>query len=66
MLQTLAKSVRDLQRAYTKALGPYRPELHYMRGPGPACNAKRAGIAPCAPVRANTSPALSEIANAHA
>jgi hypothetical protein len=37
-----------------------------MRGPGPACNAKRAGIAPCAPVRADTAPALSEIANAHA
>jgi hypothetical protein len=22
----------------------YRPELHYMRGPGPACRAKRAAI----------------------
>jgi hypothetical protein len=22
---------------------PYRPELHYMRGPGPKCRAKRAG-----------------------
>jgi hypothetical protein len=22
------------------ALRPYRPELHYMRGPGPACRAK--------------------------
>jgi hypothetical protein len=21
----------------------YRPELHYMRGPGPACRAKRPG-----------------------
>ncbi len=21
-------------------LSPYRPELHYMRGPGPACRAK--------------------------
>ena len=20
---------------------PYRPELHYMRGPGPACRAKQ-------------------------
>jgi hypothetical protein len=25
-----------------KALDPYRPELHYMRGPGPACRAKQA------------------------
>ena len=23
------------------AFDPYRPELHYMRGPGPACRAKR-------------------------
>lgn len=22
------------------AVRPYRPELHYMRGPGPACQAK--------------------------
>ena len=25
-----------------KAFDPYRPELHYMRGPGPACSAKQA------------------------
>ena len=25
------------------ALRPYRPELHYMRGPGPACRAKNGG-----------------------
>ena len=25
-----------------RALDPYRPELHYMRGPGPACRAKLA------------------------
>ena len=25
-----------------KAFNPYRPELHYMRGPGPAC-ARRLG-----------------------
>jgi hypothetical protein len=24
------------------AFNPYRPELHYMRGPGPACRAKHA------------------------
>ena len=23
-----------------RAFNPYRPELHYMRGPGPACRAK--------------------------
>jgi hypothetical protein len=25
---------------FTKAFNPYRPELHYMRGPGPAWRAK--------------------------
>ena len=24
--------------------GGYRPERHYMRGPGPACRAKHAGV----------------------
>jgi hypothetical protein len=27
---------------FARALDPYRPELHYMRGPGPACRAKQA------------------------
>jgi hypothetical protein len=27
---------------FMRALDPYRPELHYMRGPGPACRAKQA------------------------
>ena len=26
-----------------KAFDPYRPELHYMRGPGPAWHAKHPG-----------------------
>jgi hypothetical protein len=25
---------------FSRAFDPYRPELHYMRGPGPACRAK--------------------------
>ena len=25
-----------------RAFDPYRPELYYMRGPGPACRAKQA------------------------
>jgi hypothetical protein len=27
---------------FLRAFDPYRPELHYMRGPGPACRAKQA------------------------
>ena len=33
----LGQFFRDLTR---DALRPYRPELHYMRGPGPAYRAK--------------------------
>ena len=32
----LLAEIADLFRSLTKALlDPYRPELHYMRGPGP-------------------------------
>ena len=27
---------------FARAFNPYRPELHYMRGPGPAWHAKHA------------------------
>jgi hypothetical protein len=30
----------------TRAFDPYRPELHYMRGPGPACRAKQMALSP--------------------
>lgn len=33
--------IRDFwHQFFTRAFSPYRPELHYMRGPGPACRAK--------------------------
>ncbi|WP_027580330.1 hypothetical protein [Bradyrhizobium sp. Ai1a-2] len=28
---------------FIRAFNPYRPELHYMRGPGPAWRAKHRG-----------------------
>jgi len=31
---------------FVRAFDPYRPELHYMRGPGPACRAKQRGLSP--------------------
>ena len=40
MLQNFTTAVRELQRAFSDAFNPYRPELYYMRGPGPACHAK--------------------------
>jgi hypothetical protein len=34
-------ALATLRRQARKALSRYRPERHYMRGPGPACMAKR-------------------------
>ena len=31
---------------FARAFDPYRPELHYMRGPGPACRAKQRAVSP--------------------
>jgi len=40
MLQNFTIMVRELQRTFSDAFNSYRPELYYMRGPGPACRAK--------------------------
>jgi hypothetical protein len=37
----LAVLVEVWQRLIQIASAPYRPELHYMRGPGPACRARQ-------------------------
>ena len=38
-----APAIRGFWRLFfLRAFDPYRPELHYMRGPGPACRAKQA------------------------
>jgi len=66
MRHNLTKTVRELLRTFTHAFDSYRPELHYMRGPGPKCHAKRAGVASAAPAGAGQAPALREIAKAHA
>jgi hypothetical protein len=42
MLQNFTTAVRELHRTFSDAFNPYRPELYYMRGPGPACRAKAA------------------------
>jgi len=40
-------SIRSFWRQFfARAFDPYRPELHYMRGPGPACRAKQAVLSP--------------------
>jgi hypothetical protein len=40
MLQNFTSAVRELQRTFSDAFNTYRPELYYMRGPGPACRTK--------------------------
>jgi len=36
----LAAEFADILRQLKSILDPYRPELHYMRGPGPKWHAK--------------------------
>jgi hypothetical protein len=38
----LASELADLLRTLKALYDPYRPELHYMRGPGPKWHAKHA------------------------
>jgi hypothetical protein len=67
MWLNLAKAVHELQRTYGEAFNAYRPELHYMRGPGPKWHAKRPGLPPAAAtVAADAGRALAEIAGVHA
>ena len=43
---SFAHMLASLWREITRdAVRPYRPELHYMRGPGPAWHAKHGGRA---------------------
>jgi hypothetical protein len=38
---SLIREIREFWRQFfVQAFNPYRPELHYMRGPGPAWRAK--------------------------
>jgi hypothetical protein len=67
MRGNLTETVRELARSFAHLLDPYRPELHYMRGPGPKWHAKRAGAATNRPrPMAETIPGLREIAKARA
>lgn len=45
MGRTITSAIRELARTFALAFDPYRPELHYMRGPGPKWHAKWANPA---------------------
>ncbi len=66
MWRHFADAVRELRRSFEQAFDPYRPELHYMRGPGPKWHAKRAGAGTAAAPIAAESAALRDIVDAHA
>ena len=44
MCRELAETVSELWRTIGQAFDGYRPELYYMRGPGPKWGAKHSGI----------------------
>jgi hypothetical protein len=44
MLRDFSKALRELLAIPGEAGGAYRPDLHYMRGPGPKWHAKHAGF----------------------
>jgi hypothetical protein len=62
MCSDFAHAVRKLWQTFADAFDPYRPERHYMRGPGPKWHAKRGGTVTAA---ADTT-SLREIAGSHA
>ena len=67
MWRHFTKALRELQRSLAESGGSYRPDLHYMRGPGPKWHAKYGGLAPKAMPVARTAPkALREPVKHHA
>jgi hypothetical protein len=51
---------------FLRAFDPYRPELHYMRGPGPACRAKQQALSPAVQsMVAEIRAAKAQAASAH-
>ncbi len=45
MWRDVSKTLRNLRRTLGAGFGgSYRPDLHYMRGPGPKWHAKHAGF----------------------
>jgi hypothetical protein len=44
MWRDFSKALRELVQIPGESGGAYRPDLHYMRGPGPKWHAKHAGF----------------------
>jgi hypothetical protein len=65
MWRNLTKAVREFQRSMGEAGGSYRPDRHYMRGPGPKWHAKYGNLAPKTAPAVGTSPAALRGAAEH-
>jgi hypothetical protein len=46
MLREINKTLREIWRLSVPGGGVYRPDLHYMRGPGPKWQAKYGNLYP--------------------
>jgi hypothetical protein len=72
MWRNLAKAFREMRRSVAKGGASYRPDLHYMRGPGPKWHAKYGHLTPRSALietSAKTAPESSgrlDIAERHA
>jgi hypothetical protein len=67
MLRDFSKALRELWHASGEPCSAYRPDLHYMRGPGPKWHAKYDSLLTrTPPSTAPDAPALHEVAEHHA
>jgi hypothetical protein len=67
MLRDFAKALRELRRVFGEAGGSYRPDLHYMRGPGPKWHAKYGSlVAASAPAERQAAEAIGKFAQRRA
>ena len=63
MWRDLSKALRDLRRTLGEAGGTYRPDLHYMRGPGPKWHAKYGNlVAKSSATVSSAAPTLRDVA----
>ena len=65
MWRNFTKAVRQLQRTFADGSGTYRPDRHYMRGPGPKWHAKYGNLAPKDMPTARTARAVMREAAGH-
>ena len=62
MWRIWSKTLRDLLQISAESGGAYRPDLHYMRGPGPKWHAKHAGFVATPSIAKRPPAALRKIA----